>query len=283
MIGGQRPLLTVLAGAGLLLASALPAQAQPSAPSPSEGETSAAEPTRRRAGTRRTRERGRSRRASRAARPTRTTRARRARTSRRAAHGRLRRSWRQGASRAELAAWRAQSPRPLVLRPVGAPERFELVPEPDGSFAPEALERAQVALADDESGSEREVHPRLLLLLHRAALHFEVPYVHVISGYRPESETSRHGQGRAVDVVLPGVSNEALARFFRRQGFVGVGTYPHSGFVHVDVRDRSYYWVDGSGPGQPSQHRAVRAAERAPHDSAARVRGELSVTPFEAR
>ena len=31
-------------------------------------------------------------------------------------------------------------------------------------------------------------------------------------------------------------------------GFVGVGVYPVSGFVHLDVRERSYFWVDTSGP-----------------------------------
>jgi hypothetical protein len=34
---------------------------------------------------------------------------------------------------------------------------------------------------------------------------------------------------------------------------VGVGFYPTSGFVHLDVRKGpSFYWVDRSGPGKPS-------------------------------
>ena len=77
-----------------------------------------------------------------------------------------------------------------------------------------------------------------------------------------------------MDIVAPGVPNRRLARFARAQGFVGVGEYPRSGFVHVDVRERSYFWVDSSGPGQRSRERRVRLGEARRHDARARDRGE---------
>jgi hypothetical protein len=44
---------------------------------------------------------------------------------------------------------------------------------------------------------------------------------------------------------------------------VGVGYYPRSGFVHLDRRDRSFYWIDNSGPGQRSRTRSRSAWEPA--------------------
>ena len=63
-------------------------------------------------------------------------------------------------------------------------------------------------------------------------------------------------------------------------GFAGVGIYPVSGFVHVDVRERSYFWVDTSGPGKRSRVRGILADLAAKSDSQAIARGEHSVGPF---
>ena len=51
--------------------------------------------------------------------------------------------------------------------------------------------------------------------------------------------------------MVPGVGLGAVARYARSFGHVGVGFYPVSGFVHLDVRDGpSYFWVDRTGPGK---------------------------------
>lgn len=48
---------------------------------------------------------------------------------------------------------------------------------------------------------------------------------------------------------------------------MGVGYYPRSTFVHLDVRDRSAYWVDRSRPGQaPQYQRQPAAAGESPED-----------------
>ena len=187
------------------------------------------------------------------------------------------RHWHKRAPRKEIAAWRKLDPSPLVLRRVHKPMRVELVPSADGTFTEEQCKLAEEALASKKDGATHSVHPRLLELVYRAAVKFRAPYVYVVSGYREARATSRHTQGRAMDIVLPGVGNARLARFFRKQGFVGVGIYPRSGFVHVDVRSKSYYWRDFSLPGAAQRPRPILAAQRASNDARARRRGEIAV------
>jgi uncharacterized protein YcbK (DUF882 family) len=135
----------------------------------------------------------------------------------------------------------------------------ELTPErQDGGFDDAA--RAEVArvLGDRRTGSHAPIDRRLIDVIFQIARHFEVGQVNVVSGYRQESRGSNHSLGRAADIVLPGVSDEAVAEFARSIGFLGVGVYPVSGFVHVDVRTRSFYWVDRSSPGRTASRRRSR-------------------------
>jgi hypothetical protein len=83
-----------------------------------------------------------------------------------------------------------------------------------------------------------------------------------------------------MDLVVPGASDEDVAKFAREEGFAGVGVYPVSGFVHVDIREHSYFWVDTSGPGKRSRIRGILADVAAKSDAQAVARGERSVGPF---
>lgn len=172
--------------------------------------------------------------------------------------------------------WLELAPRPLVLVPVGRNARIVLTPTNDeGHFDEASVVAAEQALAYRHDGSTHPVHPRLLDLVYQAQLRFRVPYVHVVSGYRPQNPRSRHAQGRAMDIVLPGLPDRRLAAHFRTQGFVGVGIYPQSRFVHVDVRARSFFWSDSSLPDQPSRERPILRTLGARYDRAARARGVL--------
>jgi len=113
-------------------------------------------------------------------------------------------------------------------------------------------------LGDRRTGDHAPIDRRLIDVIFQIARHFEVGQVNVVSGYRRESRNSNHSLGRAADIVLPGVSDEAVAAFARSIGFLGVGVYPVSGFVHVDVRTRSFYWVDRSSPGRTASRRRSR-------------------------
>ncbi|QQR91630.1 MAG: DUF882 domain-containing protein [Myxococcales bacterium] len=138
---------------------------------------------------------------------------------------------------------------PLRIVPVGKNPEATLLPlSEDGEFDDATIQQAEQAFAWKEDGSTHPVHPRLLSILYGALRHFETPFAWLISGYRKTRITSRHSHGRAADVVLPGVSDRKLAAYFRKQGYVGVGIYPVSGFVHVDVRAQSFFWVDYSAP-----------------------------------
>jgi uncharacterized protein YcbK (DUF882 family) len=111
---------------------------------------------------------------------------------------------------------------------------------------------------------------RLLEMMARISDHFGGRTIHIVSGYRSAGgstrESSRHTRGAALDIRIAGVPNTAIRDWvrttFRR---VGVGFYPRSRFVHVDVRDRSAYWVDWSRPGESPWYQ--RRGEAAPDDA----------------
>lgn len=145
--------------------------------------------------------------------------------------------------------------RDLVFYSVNLGERIRVFPYlPDGTLDEEALAKVQRIFRDKDSEAEHSVHPRLIKLLYKLADRFDARQITLISGYREAMEPGDEGQhslGRAADIVIPGVSLGMIARQARRLGRVGVGFYPNSGFVHVDVRDGpSYFWIDRSGPGQ---------------------------------
>lgn len=170
----------------------------------------------------------------------------------------------------------------LVLQGLNIPDRVVLHPRGDrGGFSAEDLDRAAHAMRDS-SGNEHPVDPRLLDMVYRLQAHFKAPEIRIISGYRTPRgpSVSNHGKGRAMDLVVPGASDDDVAKFARDEGFAGVGIYPVSGFVHVDVRERSYFWVDTSGPGKRSRIRGVLADVAARSDAQAVARGERSVGPF---
>jgi uncharacterized protein YcbK (DUF882 family) len=131
----------------------------------------------------------------------------------------------------------------LALTTVNHREALSLPATTDaGGFSAVDLDRV-AHLLRAASGDEHPVDPRTLGLVYRIQLHFEAPEIRVVSGYRvpkPGSH-SNHAKGRAMDIIVPGVPDEEVARFARELGFVGVGVYPTSQFVHVDIRPRSYF------------------------------------------
>jgi len=170
----------------------------------------------------------------------------------------------------------------LVLQGLNIPDHVELTARSDrGGFSAEDLDRAAHVMRD-HSGNEHPVDPRLVDMVYRLQTHFHAHEIRIISGYRTPhgGATSNHGKGRAMDLVVPGASDEEVAKLAREEGFTGVGVYPVSGFVHVDVRERSYFWVDMSGPGKRNRTRGILADVAAKSDAQAMARGERSVGPF---
>jgi uncharacterized protein YcbK (DUF882 family) len=142
----------------------------------------------------------------------------------------------------------------------------------DGALDEEAAAALDGLLADARRPGKprevKEVDRRLLRLLFRAAYHFKATEVELVSGYRRPGRWAEghHGKGRALDFRLPGVEAREVAAYLRQQPRVGVGlyTHPRTRWVHLDVRERSYHWVDATPPGKrwgaarlPSDPRAL--------------------------
>jgi len=107
------------------------------------------------------------------------------------------------------------------------------------------------------TGGRPRVDPRLIALLADVSEHFGSRPMRVVSGWRDHSyfEDSRHKHSQAVDFSIPGVANPVVRDYVRRFRNCGVGYYPNSSFVHLDVRDTAAYWVDYAGPGEAPRNK----------------------------
>ncbi len=101
-------------------------------------------------------------------------------------------------------------------------------------------------------GEQHKIDLRLLRLLADVSDTFGGRSIKIVSGFRlgSTSATSRHRHGKAIDFIVVGVPNTALRDYIKTRNNVGVGYYPNSSFVHMDVRKQWTYWIDYSGPGQ---------------------------------
>jgi hypothetical protein len=106
------------------------------------------------------------------------------------------------------------------------------------------------ATPDDESEDDERLDLRVVQLAFRAAYHFDGASIAIISATRPGAH-GKHGTGEALDFSLGGVDASLLAAYLRATPRAGVGIYTHpkTQYVHLDVRERSYHWLDGSPPG----------------------------------
>jgi uncharacterized protein YcbK (DUF882 family) len=103
------------------------------------------------------------------------------------------------------------------------------------------------------SGAHPALPERLVRLLVEVSDTFGGRPIRLVSGYRTTSyfQDSRHKSSSAIDFLVVGVPNAVVCEYLREIEDVGVGYYPNSSFVHLDVRDHSAYWVDYAGPGEP--------------------------------
>jgi len=134
-------------------------------------------------------------------------------------------------------------------------ERLHVCFSRNGKYDIKALSKINHILRDHRSGEVKAIDTQLLEMLH-ALSHKTNPQepFHVISGYRSpatnkklrknsKSVASRslHMQGKAIDIRIPGFRTRQLRNVARKMKIGGVGYYPKSDFVHVDV-GRVRYW-----------------------------------------
>jgi uncharacterized protein YcbK (DUF882 family) len=130
------------------------------------------------------------------------------------------------------------------------------------------------------NGETHPIDPRLVTLVGMVSDHFGGRDLIVVSGFRPYSPRqftphSNHNVGRAMDFTIPGVTNEQLRDFCRTFHNVGVGYYPNSSFVHLDVRTSNAQWTDYAGPGQAPRYHHPEEKNDA-DESAGEVEGVAS-------
>jgi uncharacterized protein YcbK (DUF882 family) len=119
----------------------------------------------------------------------------------------------------------------------------------DGQYLAEALTEINHLLRDHRSGEVYPIAPTLLDLIHHLnhAVGGRKPFA-VVSGYRSPgtnaklrsknasvAKRSLHMWGKAMDIRLPGCELKELHRAALALRAGGVGYYPTSGFIHVDV------------------------------------------------
>lgn len=118
-----------------------------------------------------------------------------------------------------------------------------------GSYVPEELRAINHVLRDHWTNEVAEIDPKLLDVLHALQTRLETKAAfHAMSAYRSPktnemlrrngeraAKHSLHMLGKAIDVRVPGRSVRHLHRAAVRLRAGGVGYYPRSNFVHLDV------------------------------------------------
>lgn len=129
-------------------------------------------------------------------------------------------------------------------------EHLNIVYRLGQEYLPEALSQLDRFLRDHRTGEIHHFDPRLFDVLADLTKAAGDPgaEIHVICGYRTPwsneflrthtpgvAKHSLHMQGEAIDVRLPGVKTSAVRKSALALGRGGVGYYPGSDFIHVDV------------------------------------------------
>ena len=138
----------------------------------------------------------------------------------------------------------------LLLYNTHTAERIEIVYRRGEEYIPDALAKLDNFLRDHRTGDVRHFDPRLYDILSDLAASVGHPggVIEIVCGYRTPStneslrarttgvaKNSLHIQAEAIDLRMPGIETLKLrkAALALRRG--GVGYYPHSDFIHVDV------------------------------------------------
>ncbi|MGZ8445378.1 MAG: DUF882 domain-containing protein [Candidatus Binatia bacterium] len=149
----------------------------------------------------------------------------------------------------------AQAERALAFYNTHTGERLKTTYWEQGQYIGEALSEINHVLRDHLANETREIDPKMLDLLFaiRSQMHSSETF-HVISGYRSNktnaylrahssgvADNSLHTVGKAIDIRLPGRDLRSLRKVAVDLKGGGVGFYPKSDFVHVDVGHVRYW------------------------------------------
>ena len=141
------------------------------------------------------------------------------------------------------------APRTVAFHNLHTGESLKALYWDNGAYVPDALSAVNHVLRDFRNGEVHPIDPKLIDLLTTLSgqLDTATPF-QVISGYRSPATNamlhahsdgvakgSLHMQGLAIDIRLADVDLDRLHRAALGLAAGGVGYYPSSDFVHVDV------------------------------------------------
>jgi len=128
-------------------------------------------------------------------------------------------------------------------------KEFDILFWENGQYLTKGLDQISQALMDHRSGEIINIDYKLADLLYevKCSTNAKKP-INIYSGYRSPKTNERlrrhrrgvakhsyHILGQAVDINIPGVSLRRVKNSARNLKAGGVGYYPRSGFVHLDI------------------------------------------------
>jgi uncharacterized protein YcbK (DUF882 family) len=138
----------------------------------------------------------------------------------------------------------------LLLYNTHTAERIDIIYRRGDAYIPEALAKLDFFLRDHRTDEVRHFDPHLYDILSdlTAAVGRPGGEIDIVCGYRTSStneslrahtngvaKNSLHIQAHAVDLRMPGIDTLKLRKAALALGRGGVGYYPHSDFIHLDV------------------------------------------------
>lgn len=154
-----------------------------------------------------------------------------------------------------LASYRVPIEKKLSFYNTHTGESLQAVYRSGYQYIPENLHAISRIMRDHRTGEIKDIDTRLLELLYALSVKLDSrsPF-YIVSGYRSPSSNrklrlrssrvakrSMHMYGKAVDIRLPDCRLEDLKDAAVQLGGGGVGYYPDSKFVHVDVGSVRYW------------------------------------------
>jgi uncharacterized protein YcbK (DUF882 family) len=140
--------------------------------------------------------------------------------------------------------------RHLLLYNTHTAQRIDIVYRRDEQYIPDALAQLDYFLRDHRTGDVRHFDPSLYDILYdlTSSIGHAGGEIDIVCGYRTSStneslrahtagvaKNSLHIQAEAIDLRIPGIDTLKLRKAALALGRGGVGYYPRSDFIHVDV------------------------------------------------
>ncbi len=152
----------------------------------------------------------------------------------------------------------------LKLHHLHSGETIDVIYRVGDVYIPAAIEKLDYFLRDSRTQDEKAYDPREFDVLHNvmARLGRTDGVIDIVCGYRTPwsnnflrtrsrhtgvAKDSQHVQAKAIDIRVPGVATRALRDVALSLEEGGVGYYPRSQFVHVDVGPVRRWTFGGRG------------------------------------